>query len=192
MRERVKNDAYYTPEDVAEKMISVIEIEPNSKILEPHVGIGRLAKAIKNQQPNCELTCLDIENNSEFIEEIDGASFEQIDFLEWNPNQKFDYCFMNPPYHNALEHIDKALSVTSGKVVALLRLGILESLKRSQWWQVGNGQKLQALYPLSKRPAYYIRNPKTGLVEKIGGCDSSGYAFLVFSHCAAQQEIRVI
>lgn len=61
-----------------------------------------------------------------------GFGEPRIDFLmEWTaraPN-----VVTNPPFVLAREFVDKALSLTTGKVAMFLRLAFLEGLKRGEW-----------------------------------------------------------
>ena len=127
---RKEFDSYYTPEEVAVKMAGLFKIPDGSKILEPNVGIGNLVRAIHQVQPNCNITMIDIQDMSKELTGFQNSTFYQLDFLTWNPSEKFDFCFINPPYSEAVQHIEKAIEVTNGYTIGLLRLGLFESLKR--------------------------------------------------------------
>ena len=72
---------------------------------------------------------------------------------------------MNPPYKLALEFVDRAMRETEGQVVALLRLGFLESKARYEFHQKHRCD----VYVLSKRPSFAH-----------GKTDASAYAWFVW------------
>lgn len=190
---RKEYDSYYTPEEVADKMAQLISIPKGSKILEPSVGVGNLVKAILKVQPDCSLSMVDIQDMSKELTDVDKGLFYNTDFLEWDTEERFDMCFINPPYSKAVEHIEKAMELTDGFTIGLLRLGLFESMKRYKFWTSGKGTCLIGLYPLSKRPRYYFKDPDSGKTLRMGGCDSSGYAIYVFHSSQTEfQPIKVI
>lgn len=65
------------------------------------------------------------------------------DFLSWKADKWFDVCLTNPPFTLAQEFIDHARPMAD-LTIMLLRLGFLESVKRSAWWQ-GREPKLVVL-----------------------------------------------
>jgi len=61
-----------------------------------------------------------------------GYGAARVDFLmEWQ--SRAPNIITNPPFGLAREFVDKALSLTDGKVAMFLRLAFLEGLKRGEW-----------------------------------------------------------
>lgn len=61
-----------------------------------------------------------------------GFGDAKIDFLmEWSP--RAPNIVTNPPFGLAREFVDKALSLTTGKVAMFLRLAFLEGIDRGEW-----------------------------------------------------------
>jgi hypothetical protein len=72
----------------------------------------------------------------------------------------------NPPYLQAQEHIEHALSLEPVGVAFLLRLGFLEGQKRAAFWRK---HPPHTVHVLSKRPSFTV-----------GGTDSAAYGFFVW------------
>ncbi|KQM65804.1 hypothetical protein ASE75_06125 [Sphingomonas sp. Leaf17] len=69
------------------------------------------------------------------------------DFLmEWAP--RAPNIVTNPPFRWAMQFIDRALMLTTGKVVMFLRLAFLEGVERGAWFP---GTPLARVYVMSRR-----------------------------------------
>jgi hypothetical protein len=78
---------------------------------------------------------------------IDRGYGEVADFLmEWTP--RAPNIVTNPPFRWAIEFIDRALQLTTGKVVMFLRLAFLEGVERGKWFP---GTPLARVYIMSRR-----------------------------------------
>jgi len=96
---------FQTPDEVAEKMVSMIpeHLFKYPTILEPSVGLGRLFYAVnKKTYGYCRYTF--VENNPECMKEVykfsrnESAQLKQADFLTLNLDREFDIILMNPPF----------------------------------------------------------------------------------------------
>lgn len=67
----------------------------------------------------------------------DSKADIKADYLSWKPPYKYEMIITNPPFDQALEIIEKALTevVDGGLVVMLLRLNFFGSDKRFSFWQ---------------------------------------------------------
>ena len=100
-------------------------------ILEPCVGQGHIAEAIKDVLENdVDITCLDIVDRG-YDNTIVG------DFLSLNTEQRFDAIITNPPYSLAKEFAEKGLSLLKkgGKMALFLKLQFLEGSKRKEFFE---------------------------------------------------------
>lgn len=84
---------YFTPAIVAEFMIDLAEIEPNSKILEPSCGEGVFLDILINKGFN-SLTAYEIDKK--LANQFDFVKYES--FVSANIQEKFDLIIGNPPY----------------------------------------------------------------------------------------------
>ncbi len=76
-----------------------------------------------------------------------GYGEGELDFLmQWQP--RAPNIFTNPPFRDALQFIDRALMLTTGKVVMFLRLAFLEGVERGKWFP---STPLARVYIMSRR-----------------------------------------
>ena len=164
---RVKNDAYYTPTKLARALVQKLRIASDARILEPSVGAGAFAKALRSDR----VYGVDIEAapGAEHC-----AHFTQADFLSdrhYLPSQAseftFDWIVGNPPFSHAEEHLRHAYK-HSKNVAFLMRLAMLESAKRIPLWRE---VRLKKVWVLAQRPSF------TG-----GSTDSAAYGFFWLQH----------
>ena len=124
-KDRVQDD-YYATDPIVTK--ALLERESFSKnILEPSVGGGHIAEILKEHGHT--VTGMDI---------VDRGYPNTIiqDFLDYNTPFDGDIV-MNPPYHLALDMVQKALSIIQhgNKLAVLLRIQFLEGKKRYEFYQ---------------------------------------------------------
>lgn len=176
---RTQNDFYATPIDVVENMLSFINLDGVEKILEPSAGNGNILKAIANKT-NAEITSLEIrEEEYSSLKELSDIVIID-DFINYEFDDKYDLIIGNPPYSNAIDFVEKSLSLLSenGRLIFLLRTAFLESKKRYEFWQ---NNSLSELLVLSKRPSF------TGK-----GTDATSYSWFVWDKSTDIQKIKVI
>jgi tRNA1(Val) A37 N6-methylase TrmN6 len=132
------DDFYPTPEKLADRMLSAIEINRNeNEILEPSAGKGDLADQIKKRFGRSvyryrTMNIDTVEINSELQHILRGKEYRVVhnDFLTFNTLKCYDYIVMNPPFSKGAEHLTKALSLLKegGTCVCLLNSETLNNL----------------------------------------------------------------
>lgn len=124
-RSRADNDFYATP---FETTAAILDREPlHGSILEPAAGQGHISKLLKERYPGSEIVSTDlIEREDKFGCNITSG----IDFLTYDFGRKFDNVITNPPFSLAKEFIEKALSITTDKVIMFAKIQLLEGEKR--------------------------------------------------------------
>jgi hypothetical protein len=176
--ERIANDAYYTPDDVALKCVRSLagqiafhatlldEPRPIERVLEPSVGGGAFARAARAQFPGAEITGID-------IEDAPGANdcdrFVRNDFLDcrFMAHYRYQVAIGNPPFGQAQEHIEHTLKMPGIAWTGfLLRLAFLESEKRRAFWLE---HKPYSVHVLTRRPSFMG-----------GATDSAAYGWFVW------------
>lgn len=173
--QRIPLDAYYTPDAVAQACVGAVahQIAPGDVVLEPSVGGGAFARALRQQKPGVVVHGCDVNP--------DAAGFASChreilgDFLD--VGARFSWIIGNPPYQGAEQHVRHALSVSSKGVAFLLRLAFLEGQSRRALWREHPASEV---FVLSRRPSF------TG-----GGTDATAYAFFVWRHAQEQQPCRL-
>lgn len=131
IREIVSNhpfDLFPTPPKLAEKMVSLADIEPGMVVLEPSAGTGNIVKAIKNAGFECDCIELNL-NAAEYLRSL-SCPCVCTNFLEMIPRaDKYDRIIMNPPFskNQDIDHVLKAWEwlADGGKLVAIMSAGVL-------------------------------------------------------------------
>jgi len=110
-----------TPPDVARMLVSYLAI--GEEVLEPSAGSGALCTVIKDESPSSNLTCVEFNNTLANRLASRGYNVVRDDFLQWNPEKRFDSIVMNPPFErNAwIHHLEHAwnLLVEDGSMIAI-------------------------------------------------------------------------
>lgn len=138
---------FETPADVAARMVSLAEIVPGHRVLEPSAGKGAIIKVVERDCPG--LACIDAcELNPQMASDLAiraeanrKASPIEVnvscgDFLQ--VNQKYDRIVMNPPFTQGqdIEHVRHAykLLLPGGRLVAITSVS----------WMGGTAKKVKA------------------------------------------------
>lgn len=126
---RVENDFYATNPKALEMLFEREEFIGD--FLEPCVGQGHLANAIKNKYPNSHVYGCDL---------VDRGYKNTLvcDFIEHDfQGQKFDNIITNPPYSLAKEFLEKSMELVNknGKVAMFLKIQFLEGVKRVEMFK---------------------------------------------------------
>lgn len=159
--ERISLDAYYTSDDVAERCVSTLPDLNGRRIIEPSVGGGAFARAIRSCAIPSGLVGVDVNENADGF---DLCNEERIgDFMTVDATA--DWVIGNPPYSHAEAHVRHALTLAP-RCAFLLRLAFLESTKRVAFWR---DHQPARVYVLAQRPSF------TG-----GGTDSAAYGWFVW------------
>lgn len=163
--QRDKLDRYYTPDNVARACTDRLTIPDGATVLEPSVGGGAFVRAVlAATRGTADITGCDLDPEADGLHLCDEHVIG--DFLDYADMMgPFDLVIGNPPYADAADHVRAALRVAP-RVAFLLRLNLLESVRRVKFWQE---TPLASVHVLSKRPSF------TG-----GGTDATAYAFFVW------------
>jgi hypothetical protein len=157
-------DRYYTPDPLAVACVAALDIPPPRLVLEPSLGGGAYARAVRARWGGVLLHGIDLDPEAPGLSSVDTHWIG--DFVEhaWAP-QSFGLVIGNPPYKHAEAHVRAALDLAP-RVAFLLRLGFLAGQGRSELWRA---HPPAAVHVLSKRPSF------TG-----SGTDSSEYGWFVW------------
>lgn len=128
-----------TPQDVADKVAELAEIETGHAVLEPSAGLGSLLDAIVRTigDPNARhVHVTAVEIDAKRCHELSHSRFamwvtaRNCDFLTWKPDCEYDRVVMNPPFAPAQADIDHVLRAydclkAGGKLVSVMAAGVL-------------------------------------------------------------------
>ena len=109
-------DRYYTPDVVADAFVRWLQVPAGLTVIEPSVGGGAWARAIRRHAPACHLTGVDLDPGARGLALCDEAIVG-----DWTTADvpQVGLVVGNPPYgEDAAEHVRRALTVAP--VVALL------------------------------------------------------------------------
>lgn len=195
--------AYYTPDDVAQRCVSVIASDIAGRpCLEPSSGGGSFMRAMILAGATVE--GWDVDPSAPTV--LDGSA-ECHDFM--GPARigdlyrvrggvvcsRWDWIVGNPPYNEAQAHVERAICFADVGCAFLLRLAFLEGQLRSDFWAI---RPPAEVHVLRQRPAFLERHDdgqigplrkrdKDGALVlnrdgsvKLAGTDSAAYAFFVW------------
>lgn len=174
---RAEGDAYYTPDDVARKLVGLMDEladEEPRYVLEPSVGGGAFARAARERWPLALVSGCDSDPKATGFRDVNPSVIGDFPSLVRNRTiLGHDVVIGNPPYAKGIEHVEAGLSVLNPKGVLgfLLRLAILEGQGRQPFWK--------AHPPLSVH--VLVRRPSFSGPHEAGKTDSAAYAFIRWS-----------
>lgn len=141
--DRAENDYYATPFESTEAILQRETL--GITILEPACGEGHMSKIIKDYYPNAKIVSCDlIQRDDKFDLGIIGG----VDFLTAEFGRKFDTVITNPPYAMAKDFVERALELSTNKVLMFLKIQFLEGQKRKKFLQ---NSPLKYVYVFSER-----------------------------------------
>ena len=134
-----EHDFYPTPDYATEQLLER-ECFEGGVIWECACGNGAISKILKAK---------DYKVFSTDLVDRGYGEVRDLDFLDEIPFcYNAEHIITNPPYKHAKLFVEKALSLTTGKVAMLLRLAFLESKDRYELFQT---TPLKTVYVFSKR-----------------------------------------
>lgn len=137
--DRVDSDFYATDPKAVHKLLLKYSIN-GSEILEPCIGNGNIASAIKDFYNNKGL-------NITGVDIVDRGYPNTIvhDYLTWKTDKKFDCIITNPPYSLAKEFVEKSMTLLNdgydgdgypnGQLIMFLKIQFLEGAKRKELFE---------------------------------------------------------
>lgn len=121
--------AFYTPQDIARRMVRVSGLMPGWKVLEPSAGSGAIASAAR--EVGGDVTCVEIDPDAARGLREMGFSVIEGDFLEMQPSYDYDCVLMNPPFtgNQDIKHVEHALRMlkSGSPCIAIMGAGALGS-----------------------------------------------------------------
>lgn len=129
---------FATPDDVADKLVSLAGIKEADLILEPSAGRGAIVNAINRVIKDKEVHCFELmDTNIDVLKKIDTVILLGNDFIDFSFKSKmiFDKIIANPPFskNQDIDHVTKMYDVLASK-------GRLVSVV-SKHWQLSQNKK---------------------------------------------------
>lgn len=128
---------FETPDDLADELVTLAEIESQHKILEPSAGQGAIVKAITRNLPNVKVDCYELmPTNQIFLRKIANVNFIGDDFLQADESIKYDRIVANPPFskNQDIDHVKKMYNLLNqnGKMVVITSNHWLDSMNKKE------------------------------------------------------------
>jgi phospholipid N-methyltransferase len=114
-----------TPAPVIRQMLALADMHDHHRVLEPSVGKGDIADAIRRKHPAVFLTVVEI--NRTLAELLTAKGYDPVfgDFLQFGSGEYYDRILMTPPFERGqdMAHIRHAYSLlaTGGRLVAVMK-----------------------------------------------------------------------
>jgi 16S rRNA G1207 methylase RsmC len=108
-------------------MLEDARLEAHHRVLEPSVGKGDIADAIRRAVPEASLTV--VEMNRTLADVLTAKGYDPVfgDFLQFGRGEIFDRVLMNPPFEHGrdMDHVQHAYSqlARGGRLVAVMSEG---------------------------------------------------------------------
>lgn len=133
-------DFYPTPDHLITKMVSGLDFNYITSILEPSAGKGTIVDKLKEiEKPaysysgkkyNFNIDCIENDDNLRNI--LKGKNYRLVynDFLTYDTMKEYHLIIMNPPFSNGCKHLLKALELqerNGGAVICLLNAETLKN-----------------------------------------------------------------
>lgn len=162
---REKDDFYATPPGCTEALLAVEKFD--GPIWEPACGDGAIAKVLANN------------GHQVFASDLVARGYEGAgghDFLmEWQ--SRAPNIITNPPFKNATQFVRHALSLTTGKVAMLLKVGFLEGVERAA---VYDNAPFARLWIFRRRVSFLRGGTESVSMNGAGGMIA--YGWFVWEH----------
>lgn len=145
-------DRYYTPEWAAETIVDWIGIAAGDVVLEPHVGGGSFARALRKR--GAVVFGCDVDEDAPGFADCDervGENFLNVTQSELKSRGSVKFIIANPPFKAWREHAEHALRLAVPRVVFLLRMTALGGADGPDWWASHNPTRVGVL---SRRPSF--------------------------------------
>jgi len=121
---------FYTPPELAQRVVALANIKPGMDVLEPSAGPGALADFVLT---DCKLDCFEILPENVAILKAKGYFAEQADFLGTDTTPGYDRVVMNPPFvassnpQTDITHVLHAWKFLKpgGRLVSIMSAGVL-------------------------------------------------------------------
>lgn len=131
-----------TPKPIVDSMIEISRLWNNScaRILEPSAGTGAIAEAIREHAPDATLHVCEFLDVNRSVLASKGFQIVANDFMEYQPDEPYDYILMNPPFsldgdkYAYVTHIMRAweLLADHGQLVAIVPPGWIDACKNTK------------------------------------------------------------
>ena len=136
-RDLKKEYQYFeTPEDIADWMVELANLNMDDEILEPEAGQGAIIKAIARKNPIAVVDCYELMDiNRTFLAKVENANIIGEDFLSAKHVPKYTAIIANPPFskNQDIDHVRAMWDclLPGGRIITIM----------SKHWQMSSNKK---------------------------------------------------
>lgn len=151
---------WFTPADVAERMVAPSRHLSHARVLEPSAGHGALVSAVLSAMRFVAVDACELD--PEVASRIPHDPRVRVDVCDYltraAPTQPYDLAVMNPPYEDGMDgaFLEKAMRECL-RITALIRIAALCGKDRYErvWRHVDRGEwRCVGLHPIVARPSF--------------------------------------
>lgn len=161
-----ENQCFFTPRELALKIVKEAYLEKHHKICEPSAGTGAIVKVAFEILPLIkQIDCCEmVQVNRMQLENIDGVLIIADDFLTISPeyDKYYDRIIANPPFtkNQDIEHIYQMYKClkSNGRLVTIA----------SKHWQISNNEKETKFRDWIERVAERVEEIPAGTFKESG------------------------
>lgn len=142
------NDFFPTPQTISDDVVSLADVQPGMKVLEPSAGNGELADAMNNK--GAQVDVVELAGDLRAILEEKGYNLVGDDFTQFKSDPVYDRIVMNPPFSNDqdIDHVYHAYNMLKpgGRLVAIVSSMAGDRSNRKnrefkEWFNMLDGQE---------------------------------------------------
>lgn len=116
-----------TPPELIKRILELADIQEDDRILEPSAGKGDLLDAVRESHSYHELHAIEPHSILREILTLKGYQLVDSDFLQYNPEDRYDKIIMNPPFENGqdVDHVRHAFTLLKpgGRLISIVSEG---------------------------------------------------------------------
>lgn len=117
---------FETPSAIVDELISIADVKPGMRVLEPSAGRGAIVSALKEKQ--CHVTAVELFGKNFEVVGLLADEAMHDDFLTMKPLPIYDRVIMNPPFSKQadIKHILHAVEFLKpgGRLAAVMSAGV--------------------------------------------------------------------
>lgn len=126
------SEFYPTPDNVLDKMCTLIKNKSVRYILEPSAGDGRICDKLQSylgsRYKKLPIDCIEQDKNLQSILKDKDYNIVGNNFLDYNGETLYDLIIMNPPFSQGCNHLLKAIQILySGQIICILNAETLRN-----------------------------------------------------------------
>ncbi len=136
-------EKFFTPKEVAHRLLAIADIQHGEWVLEPSAGCGNICEVLHSDYPKAYCWAVELNQCYELPLLSVCHSVHIGDFLKFYPARKFDKVIANPPFgnetdiHKHIKHMQK-LTKLNGLIVSIVPFDYIPNVNSFTTWKLNN------------------------------------------------------